>query len=131
MKVSFPGGKQVQAEYRGFTIKTDQSATSGGNGSAPSPFDLFLASIATCAGYYVMAFCQSRDISTDDIELTMSMDHNEELHLIESIHIDVSLPAGFPERYVAACVKAAEQCTVKRHLQTPPRIHLSAAIRGS
>ena len=129
MRVTFPGGKRVQAETRGFKIQTDQSETSGGNGPAPSPFDLFLASIATCAGYYVMAFCQQREIPTDDIEVTMDMAHNAERHLIERIDIAVSLPESFPDRYVSACVKAAEQCTVKRHLQDPPEIVLTAAKR--
>jgi putative redox protein len=129
MKVSFPGGKLVQAEYRGFSIQTDQSEASGGTGSAPSPFDLFLASIGTCSGYYVMAFCQQRDIPTDEIELTLDMVRNDELHLIEQINVSVSLPESFPDRYVGACVKAAEQCTVKRHLQTPPNINLTASKR--
>jgi len=126
MRVSFPGGKKVQADYRGFTITTDQSTTSGGDGSAPSPFDLFLASIGTCTGYYVMAFCQQRDIPTDDIEMTLDMVRNAENHMIEQVNIRVSLPDSFPDRYVAACVKAAEQCTVKRHLHEPPEIILTA-----
>jgi len=129
MKISFPGGKRVQAEYRGLIIQTDQSEASGGDGSAPSPFDLFLASIGTCSGYYVMAFCQQRDIPTDEIELTLDMIQNKERHLIEQINISVSLPESFPDRYVNACVKAAEQCTVKRHLQVPPKIVLTAAKR--
>lgn len=129
MRITFPGGKLVQAEYQGFTIQTDQSEASGGNGSAPSPFDLFLASIGTCSGYYVMAFCQQRDIPTDEIELTIEMTHNAERHLIEQISVSVSLPESFPDRYVAACVKAAEQCTVKRHLQEPPKIVLTANKR--
>lgn len=129
MKISFPGGKKVQADVRGLTIMTDQPETSGGSGEAPSPFDLFLASIGTCAGYYVMAFCQQRQIPTADIEVTMEFDHNAEKHLIERINIAVLLPESFPDRYVAACVKAAEQCTVKRHLQDPPEIVLTAAKR--
>ena len=129
MRISFPGGKQVQAEYRGFTIQTDQSQTSGGTGLAPSPFDLFLASIGTCTGYYVMAFCQKRNIPTIVIVLTLVMVRNEERHMLERIDISISLPEGFPERYVAACVKSAEQCTVKRHLQEPPEIVLTAVKR--
>ncbi|MBU1050277.1 OsmC family protein [Candidatus Bipolaricaulota bacterium] len=129
MRVSFPGGKRVQAEYRGFTVLTDQPVAAGGSGSAPSPFDLFLASIGTCAGYYVMAFCQQRHIPTDEIELTLDMVQDMEHHLIQQIDISVSLPEDFPDRYVGACVKAAEQCTVKRHLQEPPKITLHAVKR--
>ena len=129
MKVTFPGGKQVQAEYRGFTIRTDQSTKSGGEGSAPSPFDLFLASIATCTGYYIMAFCQQREIATDEIELSLDTVRDDDTHLITHLDISVSLPESFPDRYVNACVKAAGQCTVKRHLHEPPEIALTAAKR--
>ncbi len=126
MRITLPGGKRVRAEYRGFTIQTDQPQAAGGDGSAPSPFDLFLASIGTCAGYYVLAFCQKRDIPTDEIELDMDVIRNEERHMVERIQIAISLPESFPERYVDACVKSAEQCAVKRHLQDPPSIALTA-----
>jgi len=129
MKIRFPGGMRVEAEYRGHTIRTDQSEASGGDGSAPSPFDLFLASLGTCTGYYVLAFCRKRDIPTDEIELTMERVLNDENHLIERIDIVVHLPESFPERYVNACIKSASQCTVKKHLQDPPEIAI-AAHRG-
>jgi putative redox protein len=61
IKVTFPGGLRVDAEYKGFVIKTDQPVKHGGSGTAPAPFDLFLASIAACAGFYVVAFCRERD----------------------------------------------------------------------
>jgi len=126
MRIRLPGGLRVEAEYRGHTIQTDQSSSAGGDGSAPSPFDLFLASLGTCAGYYVLAFCRKREIPTDAIELTLTTIRNEERHLIERVEIDVRLPDDFPEKYIAACVKAAEQCTVKRHLAEPPEIVLTA-----
>ena len=129
MNIRFPGGMRVEAEYRGHTIRTDQSEASGGDGSAPSPFDLFLASLGTCTGYYVLAFCRKRDIPTDEIELTMGRVLNDENHLIERIDIVVHLPESFPERYVNACIKSASQCTVKKHLQDPPEIAI-AAHRG-
>ena len=127
MRITLPGGKKVHAEHGGYTIQTDQPRMAGGDGSAPSPFDLFLASIGTCTGFYVLAFCQKRDIPTDEIELTVEFTRDEDRHMIEQIDIAVSLPASFPERYVAACIKAAEQCTVKRHLQDPPTISLHAS----
>ncbi len=126
MRIRFSGGKGVDAEYGGFTIRTDQPEAKGGDGSAPGPFDLFLASIGTCAGYYVLAFCQKRDIPTDEIELTMDVVRDEERHTVERIDIAVCLPETFPERYVGACLRSAEQCTVKRHLERPPEIVLRA-----
>ena len=127
MRIRLPGGMRVEAEYRGHTIRTDQPRSLGGDGSAPSPFDLFLASLGTCAGYYVLAFCRKREIPTERIELSLTPVRNEERHLVERVEIDVKLPEDFPEKYVTACIKAAEQCTVKRHLAEPPEIVLTAA----
>lgn len=127
MRIRFPGGKRVDAEYRGFTIRTDQNETAGGENSAPGPFDLFLASIGTCSGYYVLAFCQKRGIPTDEIELSLETTRNEERRMIERIDITVHLPKSFPERYVDACLRSIDQCTVKKHLEQPPEIVLSAA----
>ena len=126
MRIRLPGGMRVEAEQRGFVIRTDQPESKGGDNSAPSPFELFLASIGTCAGFYVLAFCRRRDIPTEGIELSLSMVRDEERHMVERIDIAVHLPAEFPEKYVAACVKSAEQCTVKRHLQDPPEIVMTA-----
>ena len=130
-KVMFPGGVKVDAVYRDFTIRTDQPVRDGGEGTAPSPFILFLASLATCAGYYVVSFCQSRKIPTDGIELTMKAEREPKSKLIALVSIDISLPSGFPEKYVAAVVKAADQCTVKAHLQKPPKIVTQAAVRNA
>jgi len=130
MKITFPGGKRVHAEYRGFTIETDQSQSSGGDGSAPSPFSLFLASLGTCTGYYVLAFCQKRNIPTDDISLQLNVARDEATHHVQRVDIEVHLPESFPERYVKACVKSAEQCAVKRHLHEPPEIVLTAVSAG-
>ena len=125
MKITFPGGLKVNAEYHGFNHSTDQPIKSGGNESAPSPFDLFLVSIGTCAGYYMVQFCRSRDIDTEGMELNQSLRYNPEKKLIESIHISVTLPIDFPDKYRSAILKAAEQCTVKRHLENPPEIKIS------
>jgi len=99
----------------------------GGDSSAPSPFDLFLASLGTCTGYYVLAFCRKRDIPTDEIELILNAVRDEERHTVERIDIAVSLPESFPDRYVNVCIKSAGQCSVKKHLLDPPEIALSAA----
>ena len=128
MVVTFPGGARVNAEYKGFTIETDQSETGGGGGSAPAPFDLFLASIATCAGYYVMSFCQGRYIPTDDIRVIMKSEWNREAHLISTITIDIHLPADFPEKYKKAVVASADKCSVKRHILNEPEFKINALI---
>jgi putative redox protein len=121
MTVDFPGGKRVTAHYDGIDIATDQGIDSGGNGTAPEPFDLFLASLATCAGYYVLKFCEGRDISTDGITLHQSWERNEDKRLVR-ISIEIRVPPEFPERYHKALVRAAGTCSVKKILQDPPEI---------
>jgi len=120
MEISFPGGKKVDAIYKGFTIKTDQPERSGGEGLAPAPFDLFLASIGTCAGIYVLSFCQARNIPTEGIRLIQCTESNPETKMIDRITIKIQLPPGFPEKYGEALVKSAEFCAVKKHIHNPP-----------
>lgn len=124
MMVSFPGGKRVDAEFNGFTIKTDQPVEVGGEGSAPQPFDLFLASIATCAGIYVKGYCDTRGIDTDGLGLEMQIERDPVQRRITRLVLDLTLPAGFPEAHRAAVIRAAELCAVKKHLQHPPAIEI-------
>jgi ribosomal protein S12 methylthiotransferase accessory factor len=128
MKISFPGGLRVDAEYKGFVIKTDQPAYSGGDGSAPAPFDLFLASIATCAGIYVLFFCQRREIPTENAAVVMKTRRNPETRRIEKISIEIKLPPEFPEKYKKAVIKAVDSCSVKEHILDPPAIEVVAKI---
>jgi ribosomal protein S12 methylthiotransferase accessory factor len=128
--VSFPGGVKVDALYKGFTIRTDQPLHSGGENSAPSPFDLFMASLATCAGYYVLAFCKERSIPTEGLSVRMSMDRSAKTKMVDRIAVEILLPAGFPEKYRSAAVKAAEACAVKAHLAKPPAFVMEARIAG-
>jgi putative redox protein len=120
MSVTFPGGKRVDASYGGFTVRTDQRTEAGGEGSAPSPFDLFLASIATCAGFYVKGYCDTRALSTEGLELRMRVERNPETRMVAWLALDIRLPEGFPERYRDGVRRAADLCSVKKHLQHPP-----------
>jgi ribosomal protein S12 methylthiotransferase accessory factor len=103
--------------------------TSGGENSAPSPFELFLASLGTCAGFYVLSFCQQREINPAAIEIRQSMEYDPRTHLITMLNIEIILPADFPEKYRAAVVQAAQLCTVKKHLENPPKFNLFSSIR--
>lgn len=122
IEVSFPGGKRVDAAVNGFIIKTDQSPESGGEGSAPEPFTLFLSSLATCAGIYVLGFCQSRGIPTDGISLTQKHVYDPVERRISDIRIEIRVPEGFPEKYHEALIRSASKCAVKRALENPPSI---------
>jgi ribosomal protein S12 methylthiotransferase accessory factor len=126
MRIVFPGGKRVDAFYKGFAIRTDQPESVGGENSAPSPFDLFLASLGTCAGYYVLAFCQRKSLPTGEVTLTLSAVRDEAAHRMTSIEIHIALPSDFPMEYVEACAQAAKQCAVKSHLQDALRVDITA-----
>ncbi|MEW5826266.1 MAG: OsmC family protein [Candidatus Bipolaricaulota bacterium] len=131
MKISFAGGQRIDAGFDGFTVRTDQPTTAGGGGTAPSPFDLFLASVGTCTAYYVLRFCQTRGLPTDDVHVTLRATRDEAAHRVTRMDVQVDLPQNFPAELVAACARAAESCAVKRHLETPPAIVVSASRRSA
>jgi putative redox protein len=124
IRVAFGDGLKVSAEYKGFVIQTDQPVHQGGGGTAPAHFDYFLASIATCAGFYALAFCQERHIPIDDLGVTMSMEKGQVSKMIDKITITVDLPAGFPEKYKPVIVKAIDHCTVKAHIVRAPQFEI-------
>ncbi len=130
MKIVFPGGSKVDAEFKGFTIRTDQPVAAGGEGAEPSPFDLFLGSIGTCAGFYVLSFCRKRGIATDGIGLALRFEKNQETGLIEKVGIDIKLPPEFPEQYREAVIRAAGACAVKKHLDHPPEFIIRTVYIG-
>jgi ribosomal protein S12 methylthiotransferase accessory factor len=124
MLVSFPGGKRVDAEYGGFIIRTDQPPQAGGEGSAPPPFDLFLASIATCAGIYVKGYCDSRSIATDGLGLEMQIGRDPQSNRVVRLVLEIKLPRGFPEKHRDAVIRAADLCSVKKHILQPPAFEI-------
>ena len=129
MDISFPGGKKVNSTYKGFTVATDQPKDEGGDGSAPEPYDLVLASLGTCAGVYVLYFCEERKIDTSGIKMTLHAEKNEKTHLFEDIRIQIDLPSGFPAKYKGAVIRAAQLCTVKRSFAHPPNFTVTAEIQ--
>jgi len=131
MEIVFPGNKKVTAVYKGFSIETDQPKNEGGDAGAPEPYDLFLAAIGTCAGVYVVYFCEERGIDTSKIKMTLQFDRNEKKHLTEAVHIHMDLPPEFPKKYRSAVVRAAELCTVKRNIVDPPKFLVTADIQES
>jgi ribosomal protein S12 methylthiotransferase accessory factor len=126
MKIEFPGGLRVDALHEGFRIRTDQPVSQGGDGTAPSPFDLFLAAIGTCAGFYALQFLQQRGLETNGLSLTLMPERDPEKKLVTRITIDVILPESFPEKYRDALVRAVCQCSVKRHLAETPGFEVVA-----
>ncbi|HEX2678777.1 MAG TPA: OsmC family protein [Polyangiales bacterium] len=123
--VTFPGGKRVDARIAGKIIHSDQSVEHGGEGSAPEPFDLFLSALATCAGLYILGFCQARQLPIDGIKLVQRNHFDESSHLVH-IDLEIVLPDDFPEKYRAAIVRAAAGCKVKKTLAAPPEFVVTA-----
>ena len=123
MKISFPGGSKVFANYKDFIIKTDQPKKYGGNNSYPEPFSLFISSIGLCVGYYILSFCQERKISTEGIELNLETKKNDKM--IEQIIMKIKTKDNFPEKYKKSIIRVANLCTVKKHLEKPPKIDVT------
>jgi ribosomal protein S12 methylthiotransferase accessory factor len=127
IEVTFPGGKRVDAKVGELVVRTDQPVEAGGAGSAVAPFDLFLASIATCAGIYVLGFCQARGLPMDGISLREHVELDAATKLPEHIRLELVLPPSFPEKYRVAVVRAAEGCKVKKTIAAAPHIEVVLA----
>jgi len=126
MEITFDGGKVVTAHSHGHIIRTDQPADSGGGNTAPAPFELFLASIGTCAGIYVKSFCDNRQIPAENIKIIQTTEYDKETGLPVSVKLDIKLPADFPEKYKASILHVAGLCKVKKSIASPPVFEITA-----
>jgi putative redox protein len=116
MIIDFPGGQKVDSHFGQFTIETDQPPSS----SAPTPFDVFLASIGTCAGIYVLGFCRQRNLPTEGIRIVQRNHPNKATGMMDKIDLEIQVPPTFPAQYHEALVRSAELCKVKKTLEHPP-----------
>ena len=128
MEMTFPGGLAVDAHFQGMTVRTDQPESAGGGGAGPAPFDLFLASVGSCAAFYALRFCQQREISTDELGVSLEAIRDATGKRFETLEIEVRLPPAFPDKYRQAIVRAIDQCAVKRHLVEPPAIEVRTVM---
>jgi ribosomal protein S12 methylthiotransferase accessory factor len=131
MEITFTGGLKVRAELDGLTVDTDQPIASGGGGEAAGPYDLFLASLGTCAGFFALRFMQQRGIDPTGARLTLATDKDPETGLAATVRIDLELPHDFPDKYRQAIVRAMDQCKVKRQLEHPPVVEASTSQAGT
>jgi ribosomal protein S12 methylthiotransferase accessory factor len=120
MMIDFPGGARVDAHFGPYTVKTDQPASGGGEASAPSPFEMFLSSIGTCAGIYVLGFCQQRGLPVEGIRILQRVNRDPASGLVGKIELEIQAPPTFPEKYLPSLARSAELCLVKKHLEHPP-----------
>lgn len=116
MIIDFPGGARVDAHFGNFTVPTDQLPAA----TAPAPFAVFLASIGTCAGIYVLGFCQQRGLPTEGIRIVQRVESNRLTGMTEHIDLEIQVPPSFPEKYYDALIRSADQCKVKKTLENPP-----------
>ncbi len=130
MKILFPGGVAVDADTGHHRIRTDQAARHGGADAAPPPFDLFLASIGTCAGFYALRFCQQRNLDTTGLGMSLEVVKDEQRKRVGRVRIVVEPPPGFPDKYRRALVRAIDQCAVKRHILEPPQFEVEVGARA-
>jgi ribosomal protein S12 methylthiotransferase accessory factor len=128
MEITFDGGKVVTAHIHGHSIKTDQPLDNGGTNTAPTPFDLFMASIGTCAGIYVKSFCDNRKIPSDGIRIIQTSQFSKETGLPTNIKIDIQVPPDFPEKYRNSLINVAELCKVKKTMDNPPVFEVLTSI---
>ncbi len=124
MIIDFPGGSRVDAHFGPFIVATDQPPVA----SAPSPFEIFLASIGTCAGIYVLGFCQQRNLPTEGIRIVQRINHSRLTGMVETIGLEIQVPPEFPEKYRPSLIHSAELCAVKKHLEKPPRFDISTKV---
>ncbi len=128
MIVTMPGGKRIDAQIGKHVIRTDQPVSNGGEDTAPSPFQLFLAAIGTCAGIYVAGFCQKRQLSTEGIRIRQRNHFDDATGVLARVELDIEVPASFPEKYREALVRVADQCAVKKAIQAQPVFEVRTVV---
>ena len=128
MMIDFPGGARVDAHFGPYTVMTDQPPSGGGQGEAPSPFALFLASMGTCAGIYVLGFCRQRGLPTEGIRILQNVQRDFSTGLVGQVDLEIQVPPDFPEKYRDSLIRSAEMCTVKKHLEHPPTFDITTRV---
>ena len=129
MLIDFPGGARVDAHFGPYTVMTDQPLAGGGSDSAPAPFLLFLASIGTCAGIYVLGFCKQRQLPIEGIKIIQHTETDRSTGRLEKLDLEIQVPTDFPEKYYQALVRSAEQCKVKQTIDNPPKFNVYTRVK--
>jgi putative redox protein len=100
----------------------------GGEGLAPTPFSIFLASIGTCAGIYVLGFCKQRNLPTEGIQILQRVHRDPSTGMVGNIDLEIQVPPTFPEKYYDSLVRSAQLCAVKKHLENPPSFNVYTKV---
>ena len=126
IKVNFLDNLRLEAKFDDFTVIADQPIRYKGDGSAPGPFDYFLASSALCAAYFVKVYCSSRNIPTENIRLSQNNIVDPEDRYNQIFQIQVELPESISEKDKKGILRSIDRCTVKRVVQTGPEFKVEA-----
>jgi ribosomal protein S12 methylthiotransferase accessory factor len=124
IKVNFLDNLRLEAKFDDFTVTTDQPIRYKGDGSAPSPFDYFLASSALCAAYFLKVYCKARDISTENIKLSQNNIVDPENRYNQIFQIQVELPDDISDKDREGILRSIDRCTVKKVVQTGPEFKI-------
>jgi ribosomal protein S12 methylthiotransferase accessory factor len=127
--VTLPGGRRVDAQLGKHLVRTDQPLDQGGEDTAPSPFQLFLSAIGTCAGIFVQGFCAKRSLPTEGITILQRVRYAGD-GALAGVDLDIQVPASFPEKYREALVRVADQCSVKKAIQAQPAFVVRTVVAG-
>ncbi len=128
VNIELKENKKVDAKIRDFIIPTDQPLDNGGDNTAPSPFEYFLASLGTCAGIYIKGFCTKRKIDTDQVKLILTADEKPD-GTPSKVKIAIEVPVGFPEQYLNALISVADLCLVKKTILVPPEFEITTEYK--
>jgi ribosomal protein S12 methylthiotransferase accessory factor len=124
IKIEFGEGQKLSAVSNNYCIDVDMPTSEGGQGSAPEPMDLFLASLVTCAAHYARKFCESRSLPMNGLGLKVRYKYNQQGTQIARFTYELTIPEGFPEKYKAALLRALDLCPIKKLLLSPPSFQL-------
>jgi putative redox protein len=126
-EVTFPSPTRIQARANGLTVEVGPPPDRGGDPGAYGPFDILLCSLATCTGFQVADFLRERGFDTASAGVRIEAERSEETHLLDRVAIQIQVPAGFPDKYHDAIIRAAGLCFIKQQLGQKPEIVTSVA----
>jgi len=127
MTIEYAGGLKLVAHRRGHAVVTDQPESDGGENTAMTPTELFIASLATCAGFYVVTFAGRHDVPMEGMTIGVSYTYADRPRRIGSVDIRVKLPQPVDDHLRTSIQRAAEQCLVHNSLRQPPEVTIVAS----
>lgn len=127
MLIEYAGGMKLIARHRGLEVATDQVRDQGGDDTALTPTELFIAALGTCAGVYVLNFAKRHDLPVEGLRIEVDYSYAERPRRVGSVQIRVRMPQPVGEQEGVALQRVAEQCLVHNSLRQPPEVTISVS----